>query len=187
VPGAGGDKVGLVRIIGIAISLGVDCLAISAGLGSSGASRAVAAFTAAMFGLFQFAMALGGMMGGKRLEGLLQSPARFAAPILVAGIGVVMITKGIRSSHSTFKLAGLAAIVGLAVSTSLDALGAGVAMGLLDLVSVRDAVVIGVVSVGMSATGFAGGKVLARHTGIAEDIGGAFLIVIAVLMLISMR
>jgi putative Mn2+ efflux pump MntP len=179
--------VGLLRIIGIAISLGVDCLAISAGLGSSDASRAVAAFTASMFGLFQFGMALGGMVGGRRLEVVLASPARFAAPILVAAIGVVMITKGIRSSHTTLKLASLAAIVGLAVSTSLDALGAGVALGLLGRVSVSDALVIGVVSVGMSATGFAGGKVLSRHTSIAEDIGGAFLIVLAVVMMLSMR
>jgi hypothetical protein len=39
----------------------------------------------------------------------------------------------------------------------------------------------------MSAVGFAGGKTLARHTGIAEDIGGAFLIVLAVIMLFSLR
>jgi putative Mn2+ efflux pump MntP len=69
----------------------------------------------------------------------------------------------------------------------LDALGTGIALGLLAVVSVRDALVIGVVSVVMSAVGFAGGKTLARHAGIAEDIGGAFLIVIAVVMLFSLK
>jgi putative Mn2+ efflux pump MntP len=179
--------VGTIQIIGIAIGLAVDCLAISAGLGAAGARRAVAVFTASMFGVFQFGMALGGMVGGRRLEALVQSPARLVAPLLVAAIGVVMITKGLKSSHTSLKLAGLAAIVGLAVSTSLDALGTGVALGLLDIVSVRDAVVIGLVSIVMSTVGFTGGKMLAKHTGIAEDIGGVFLIVIAILMFLSMR
>jgi putative Mn2+ efflux pump MntP len=178
---------GVVEIVGIALGLSVDCLAISAGIGASGCRRGLAVFTAAMFGVFQAGMALGGMAGGRSLEGLLHSPVRLAAPALVAAVGVVMITKGLKGAHTSLGLVGIATIIGLAVSTSLDALGTGIALGLLGIVSVGDALVIGVVSVVMSAVGFAGGKTLARHTGIAEDIGGACLIVLAVIMLFSLR
>ena len=178
---------GIAETIGIAIGLGVDCLAISAGLGAAGAGRGLMAFTATMFGFFQWGMALGGMLGGRAVEGLLASPVRLAAPALIAAIGVIMIVRGIRCGETSLKLAGILAVVGLAVTTSLDALATGVAFGLMDVVSVGSAVLIGAVSVVMSAAGFAGGKMLARYTGIAEDIGGALLIGLALMMLFSLR
>ena len=178
---------GVVEIVGIALGLSVDCLAISAGIGASGCRRGLALFTSAMFGLFQAGMALAGMAGGRSLEGLLHSPVRLAAPILIAAIGVVMIAKGLKGAHTSLGLVGLLTITGLAVSTSLDALGTGIALGLLDIFSVRDALLIGLVSVVMSAVGFAGGRTLARYSGIAEDVGGVFLIVLAAVMLFSLK
>ncbi|HVP57444.1 MAG TPA: manganese efflux pump [bacterium] len=178
---------GFGEIIGIAMGLSIDCLAISAGIGASRCSRWLAAFTSFAFGLFQAGLALAGMIGGQRLEGLLHSPAKLAAPVLVGAIGLVMITKGLKGAHTTLGLVGIVTILGLAVSTSLDALGTGIALGLLDIVSVTDAVVIGLVSILMSAVGFAGGRTLAKYTGVAEDIGGAVLIVIAAVMLLSLR
>jgi putative Mn2+ efflux pump MntP len=143
--------------------------------------------TCLMFGLFQFGMAFAGMVGGRQIETLLSSPARFLAPLLLAIIGILMITKGLKCAEPSLKLIGIIAVVGASVSVSLDALGAGVALGIVDVVSIRGAGLIGLVSVCMSAIGFAGGRMLARHTGLAEDIGGGFLIVLAVMMFVSMR
>jgi len=129
-------------------------------------------------------MALGGMIGGKALETLVSSPLRLAAPVLLAGIGVLMITRGLRCEQPAVRLAGLIALVGASVSVSLDALGAGIALGLVGEMSVMGAALIGIVSVGMSTVGLACGKIFARCTGLAEDIAGAFLIVLAVVMFV---
>lgn len=137
-----------------------------------------------MFGLFQFGMALGGMIGGKALETLVSSPLRLAAPVLIAVIGVLMITRGLKCEQPAVKLAGLIALVGASVSVSLDALGAGIALGLVGNMSVAGAALIGIVSVGMSVAGFACGKIFARCTGLAEDLAGAFLIILAVVMFV---
>ena len=175
------------EILGIAVALGVDCLALSAGIGASAPRRTVMVLIGLLFGLFQFGMALGGMVGGAALESLLSSPVRLAPPLLIAAIGVLMITKGLKGAEPSLKLAGVIAAVAVAVGTSLDALGVGVALGLVNIVSVWSAVTIGLVAAGMSAVGFAGGRVLARYTGVAEDIGGGFLILLAILMFLSLR
>lgn len=137
---------------------------------------------AILFGLFQFAMAIGGMLAAATLQSLVASPLRLAAPVLVAAIGVIMITKGLKCEQATIRLAGIAAVVGASLSVSLDALAAGVALGLVGTVSVAAAAVIGLVSVAMSAAGLAGGCMLAKYTGLAEDIGGGFLILLAVIL-----
>jgi putative Mn2+ efflux pump MntP len=80
---------------------------------------------------------------------------------------------------------GAIALVGAAISVSLDALGAGVAMGNADVVSLPAALLIGVISVAMSATGFAGGGWLATRTDLAERVGGLILIGLAAIMLVT--
>jgi putative Mn2+ efflux pump MntP len=52
-------------------------------------------------------------------------------------------------------------------------------------VSVGAAAIIGLVSLGMSALGLAGGCALTRYTGLAEDIGGGFLIVLAAILFLT--
>jgi len=178
---------GLWEVVGIAIGLGVDCLVASACMGCSNPRRSTIFVTCLAFGLFQFGMAAAGMVGGRSLETLLSSPVRLVAPLLLAVIGVLMITKGLRGAEPSSGLVGLVAIVGASIGVSLDALGAGVALGLVDVVSLPAAVVIGLVASAMSAIGFAGGKMLARHAALAEDIGGGFLIVLAVVMAFSLR
>jgi putative Mn2+ efflux pump MntP len=80
--------------------------------------------------------------------------------------------------------AGLLTLVGAAVSVSLDALGAGAAMGIAGEMSLAAALIIGVISVAMSATGFAGGSALASRTAAAEKVGGLILIGLAAVMFI---
>jgi putative Mn2+ efflux pump MntP len=179
--------VGLAETLGIAAALGVDCLAVSAAMGAAGPRKATAAAVAALFGSFQLGMTLAGMYGGAALGGVVHSSLRFAAPVLVAAIGILMIAKGIKCEQPSGKLVGAIAVVGAAISVSLDALAAGVALGLLEGLSLMRAGIIGAVSAGMSLLGFAGGRALARRTRFAEDIGGGFLIVLAVAMLLSSR
>jgi len=159
-------------------------MAVSAAIGASRPRRSTMFAVCLLFGAFQFGMALGGMVGGTVLESLVSTPLRLGAPVLIAAIGVLMITKGLRCQQATLKLATAVALVGASVSVSLDALGAGIALGLASGTSIAAAAAIGAVSVGMSAAGFACGRLFAKCTGFAEDLAGGFLIILAVVMFV---
>lgn len=169
------------------VALGVDCLVVSVGIGCSRPRPRTVATVAGSFGLFQFAMSLGGMYGGSTLSSFARSSLALAAPFLVAAVGVLMIVKGLRCAQPTLRLLGLVAVLGASLSVSVDALAAGVALGLVQDPSVGAAAVVGAASVVMSLAGFAGSAVLAERTGFAEDLGGALLILLAVLMFLANR
>lgn len=175
----------LQEIIGIGIALGIDCLAVSAAIATAGPSRSIAVLSCLMFGLFQSGMALAGMAGGSGLARLVSSPLRFAPPLVLCAIGVVMILKRPGRVGEAARVAGIIAVIGAAVSVSLDALGAGVAMGLAGIFSLLSAAVIGLISVGMSVLGFAAGGVLGRRAASAEKVGGIILIGLAVIIFVT--
>jgi putative Mn2+ efflux pump MntP len=173
------------EIIGIGVALGIDCLAVSAGISTMRPPRGVVLAACLLFGLFQAGMAFGGMAGGSGLARVVHSPLRFAPPLILGAVGLVMLLKRAGPGGNRTGLLGPVALVGAAVSVSLDALGAGVAMGMADAMSLGAAAVIGVISVAMSAAGFAGGTILASRSTIAERIGGLILIALAAIMLIT--
>ena len=171
------------QIIALGIALGIDCLAVSAGISTTRPPRRSVLLTCLMFGLFQAGMALAGMAGGSSLTRLVDSPLRFAPPLILFAVGMVMLFgRGRRSDGERPAAMGTIALLGAAVSVSLDALGAGVAMGIAGDMSPVAAATIGLISVAMSAAGFAGGAVLASRTAVAERIGGLILIGLAAVM-----
>ena len=56
-------------------------------------------------------------------------------------------------------------------------------MGIAGIITLASAGIIGMISVGMSLIGFAGGSALARRAGVAERAGGLVLIALAAVML----
>jgi putative Mn2+ efflux pump MntP len=175
---------GLHHIVGIGVALGIDCLAVSAGIATTGPPGRVVLSTCFLFGLFQAGMAFAGMAGGSGLTRLVSSPLRFAPPLILCAVGMVMLlARDGRDGRERGVTIGLIALLGAAVSVSLDALGAGVALGIAGDMSLPAAVGIGLISVAMSAAGFAGGRALASRTAVAERIGGAILIGLAAVML----
>jgi putative Mn2+ efflux pump MntP len=177
--------VNLQEIIGIGIALGIDCLAVSAAIATAGPTKSTVVLSCLMFGLFQSGMALAGMAGGSGLARLVSSPLRFAPPVILCAIGLVMILKKPGRMGEPPGVAGVVAVVGAAVSVSLDALGAGVAMGIAGIVSLLSAAVIGFISVGMSILGFAAGGVLGRRAAWAEKVGGLILIGLAIIIFVT--
>ncbi|MGD9141515.1 MAG: manganese efflux pump [bacterium] len=176
---------GLHEIVGVGIALGIDCLAVSAGISTTRPPARVILATCLLFGLFQAGLALAGMAGGAGLTHIVQSPLRFAPPAILCGVGLMMVFSRQDGGGRRSRSPGVVALVGAAVSVSLDALGAGVAMGIADAVSPAAALMIGVISTAMSAAGFAGGALLASRTALAERIGGLILIGLAAIMLIA--
>jgi putative Mn2+ efflux pump MntP len=173
------------EIAGIGVALGIDCLAVSAGFSTMRPPKASVVATCLMFGLFQAGMTLGGMAGGAGLTRVVESPLRFAPPVILCGVGLLMLLSSPGSERRAPGPIGLVAIVAAAISVSLDALGAGVAMGIASLVSVPAALLIGAISVGMSAGGFAGGAWLASRSAVAERVGGIILIALAAIMFVT--
>lgn len=172
-------------VIGIGVALGIDCLAVSAGISTMRPTTRTVLATCFMFGLFQAGMAFAGMAGGSGLTRIVESPLRFAPPVILCGVGLLMFFSSPARDSGRSRSLGLFAIVGAAISVSLDALGAGVAMGIAGAVSLPAALIIGVISVAMSAAGFKGGNVIASRTAIAEKVGGLILIALAAIMLIT--
>lgn len=173
------------HVVGIGIALGIDCLAVSAGIATARPPRRVVVLTCLLFGLFQAGMAFAGMAGGSGLSRLVDSPLRFAPPLILCAVGLVMLLeRGGQGEKRHTGAMGVIALIGAAVSVSLDALGAGVAMGIGGDMSGPAAAAIGVISVAMSAVGFAGGAVLASRSALAERIGGLILIGLAALMFV---
>lgn len=172
-------------VIGIGVALGIDCLVVSAAIATLRPTYKTILFTCFMFGLFQSGMAYAGMMGGAGLARLFDSPLRLAPPLLLCAVGILMMVGGHRRAGESAGGLGAVAIVGAAVSVSLDALGAGAAMGLAGIVSPASAAVIGLISVAMSGVGFAGGAALARRAEAAERVGGLILIGLAVVMFVT--
>jgi putative Mn2+ efflux pump MntP len=180
-----GSILRLHEIIGIGIALGIDCMVVSAAMSTARPSRAVVVFTSFTFGFFQFGMALAGMAGGAGLARLVDSPLRFAPPLILVIVGLVMILSRSGGGMVWPGFMRAVAIVGAAVSVSLDALGAGVAIGLAQRGSPAAAVLIGIISSVMSVIGFAGGRTLAARSGAAEKVGGLILIGLAFIMLLA--
>jgi putative Mn2+ efflux pump MntP len=172
------------QTVAIAVALGMDCLGVSAAMAVANPTRTVAILSCLLFGIFQSGMALSGMIGGSRLVTYVSSPLRLAPPVVLALIGVLMILKGIRSGQPTLKVPGIIAILGAAIAVSVDALGVGAALGMIGEVSLAAVAIIGVIATGLSAVGFAGGRLLSRYTNLTESAGGMVLIVLAGLMLL---
>jgi putative Mn2+ efflux pump MntP len=170
---------------GIGIALGIDCLAVSAGISTARPPGRFVITACLLFGLFQSGMAYGGMAGGSGLAGLVEPNLRFAPPVILSVIGAVMLFGRAGGVGEHGGVAGLVALVGAAVSVSLDALGAGVALGIAGQVSLSSAAVIGVISAAMSAAGFAGGGAVASRAALAEKAGGLLLIALAAVMFVT--
>ena len=77
-------------------------------------------------------------------------------------------------------------LVMLSVATSIDALGIGLSLGLLDVDVISASILIGVVSLILSIVGLLSGKFLNKQFGkIVEVIGGSVLIFIGLRIVVT--
>jgi putative Mn2+ efflux pump MntP len=176
-------------VLGIALSLAMDCFAVSIGL-SVGAKRLALRRSfriAAHFGLFQFVMPLAGWFAGGSLLLLIQGFDHWVAFGLLAFIGGRMI----RESFETGGEAGPdqtkgSRLIVLSVATSVDALAAGLGIGVIGGKILIPAAVIGAVSFVMTIAGAAIGPAVGRIAGKrAELVGGVVLVAIGLRVLLE--
>ncbi len=139
------------------------------------------------FGLFQFFMPLIGGFLGCGLSGAMEAYDHWIAFGILLFIGFNMIYQAIRSEEETPARRDRSkgwSLVFLSTATSIDALGAGLALGLSSGQLLRPCLTIGLVCAAMSFVGVRLGRKLSRVFGRgAEALGGIVLVLLAFRML----
>jgi manganese efflux pump family protein len=172
-----------VSVLLIAVGLSMDALAVAIGRGSglSRADRVRGALSMALaFGLFQALMPVAGWLLGSAFAGLIESVDHWIAFVLLAGIGGRMIYESFFGEDDGERPAlSLRVLLLLAVATSIDALAVGIGLRLADPATpiLVAALLIGIVTFGLSLVGGLLGSRLGERFGRSmEALGGAVLI-----------
>ncbi|MCR4966070.1 MAG: manganese efflux pump MntP family protein [Bacteroidales bacterium] len=181
----------IVTIFLLAVSLAMDCFAVSctAGLTQPKLSWRNILFFAFCFGFFQAMMPVIGYFLGVSVSQFISRYAPWIAFLILAFIGGKMIFEGVRDNGETMvDMTSLKSVLILSVATSIDALAVGFSFSLMEnFPMVLAVVIIGVVSFAASIIGYQLTKHLGKRmkSNIAEIIGGIVLICIGLHILLG--
>ncbi len=178
------------NVLGIAIGLAMDALAVSIAVGLTiGSVTPRHVFRVAFhFGLFQFAMPILGWWAGATVSSYVVAHGRWLAAGLLGMIGGRMLldarSQAGRGTHTDPSRGWT--LVALSLATSVDALVVGLGMALLRVSIWMPCVVIGVVAAGLSTAGITLASRAPRASRrVVLVLGGCILIAIAVRTAIS--
>lgn len=167
----------IIEIILMAVSLATDAFAASVSRGISkrrpGISYAIViAFT---FGTFQALMPLIGWLVGAAFAGAVGRIAPLVSFMLLCGVGVGMIHDSITAPGEN-RNKKRPTLIGLAVATSIDALSAGIGLGMYGTPIAVCSAIIGGVTFLLSFAGVLLGKLLGNRCGRAATLAGGVLL-----------
>jgi putative Mn2+ efflux pump MntP len=168
----------------LAVALAMDAFAVALTQGARyRPSPAGGAAIAGTFGLFQGVMPLIGWGIGTVALAYVAAVDHWIAFGLLAFLGVRMLGGHVGEEEASHALTGKALLVA-GVATSIDALAAGITLPTLDVAPVTAGVIIGLVTLVLSALGVALGRIAGDAFGAwAERIGGMILIALGVRIL----
>jgi putative Mn2+ efflux pump MntP len=174
----------------IAVGLAMDAFAVSLGIGTdeNANNRRAKLRLAFHFGLFQAGMTLLGWLAGSTIERFIRDFDHWVAFGLLAYVGVRMIRSGFNSQKAAYtsdpSRGGL--LVVLCLATSMDALAVGLSMAMIGYTVIFPALVIGLVTFGLSLLGSVWGNRLGHRFGKRMEIlGGLILIGIGLRIVLS--
>jgi len=170
----------VLKLLLVAVSVGMSNFAASVGLSLRGVDAGLRLRVALLFGLFEGGMPVIGLIIGSDLAGSLGGSSRYiGGGLLIATGAYTAFSKGVEGgSQRTGRLA-LSAL-----ALSIDNLVVGFAMGTLKVPLPVAALIIAGVSVALSLVGLEIGARLGRRVErYAEEIGGAVLALVGVLIL----
>jgi putative Mn2+ efflux pump MntP len=174
----------------IAISLGMDCFAVSLCAGTSHHEKTwrYSFRIAYHFGLFQGGMTFFGWLAGTTIAQFVANYDHWIAFALLAWIGVRMIREGLDPNRETCPAdpsRGMTLVM-LSLATSIDALAIGLSLALLQTSILQASLLIGAVSLLLSLLGLAIGNRLGSLFGKRmEIVGGLTLSFIGLRILLS--
>lgn len=178
----------MVALVLVAVSLGLSNFAAAIGIGISGIDARTRLRVGVIFGIFETAMPILGLLLGRSLATTLGHAAHWIGAALLIATGLYAVIRPIRSPASPDGQ-GAAAPAGprtgrllvTGAALSIDNLAVGFALGTFHVSLVLAVVVIGVVSVSMSLIGLELGNQIGTRAGErGELLGGLVLIGVGV-------
>ncbi len=182
----------LLVLIGIAVGLAMDALAVAIGVSISlrGATPRQVMRLSFHFGLFQGIMPIAGWISGHYAAPLVTYTSHYIAFGLLAFIGARAVVHALRKTGGAPEIIrdptrGLSLLF-LSLATSMDAFVVGVAFAIMHVRVWYPAIIIGVVTCALSVAGMIFGNRIGRRFGTGmEVIGGLILILIGVKALVD--
>lgn len=179
----------LLEILGLAVALGCDAFAVGLGVGTRCHLPRQVFRLSFHFGFFQFAMPLAGWALGQAVVGFTRQWGPWLAFAVLAFLGGKMIRESLggedEAPTSTDPTTGMS-LVALSVATSIDALGVGFSLGIMNGKILWAAIVIGLVAGIMTFIAMKLGRRLSARFGARIGaLGGAILIAIAFKLLLG--
>ena len=180
----------LFTVLLVAVGLAMDAMAVSLGIGTTqyACSPRPVFRLAFHFGLFQALMPVLGWLGGLSIQSYIAGIDHWVAFGLLAFVGGRMIRSGFDAnseSHGCDPSRGSMLII-LSIAVSIDALAVGLSLAVMRVSIFYPALVIGIITGGLSLLGLRLGGRLGQAFGKRmEIIGGLILIGIGLRVLIS--
>jgi putative Mn2+ efflux pump MntP len=177
----------VLAILLVAVSVGLDNFAAAIGIGLSGLDAKLRLQVALVFGIFEGGMPIVGLLIGRSLTHLLRGHAHVIGGVILALTGLYgIVTSAIerrsgKASTAERHHSGLGHLIVTGAALSIDNLIVGFALGTYHVSLVVAALVIAIVSVGMSLVGLELGRRLGMRVGeYGELLGGAVLMLVGV-------
>ena len=177
-----GLAIDTITLLGIAVGLAMDALAVAIATGIVlGKVSGRQTFRLSWhFGLFQFLMPVIGWLAGLSVEEHLADYGPWLAFGLLGFIGGKMIREALRGSEAERALSdptrGISLVL-LSLATSIDALAAGLSLGVLRIRIWYPAVVIGIVAGLLTAIGMHVGAPLGNRFGRRMEVLGGLVLI----------
>lgn len=171
----------LLSVIAIAVGLAMDTFAVSIVTGAAYKKLHIrhTLRMAGFFGGFQAFMPVVGYLAGLTVRQYVSNYDHWIAFGILAAVGLKMIYESfkIKEERKTPNPANLMVVLALALATSIDALAVGITISLITHAIALAAIIIGVVTFGLSFAGVYIGKKFGHFfEGSIEIIGGLVLI-----------
>ncbi len=168
-------------VLGIAVALSVDAfaVAVTAGVSMRVVSPRSLVRLSWHFGFFQALMPVLGWLAGATVHGWLQGVNHWLAFILLVAIGLKMLWESRAAAAETTRHDPSRgwSLIALSVATSIDAFAVGLSFALLSIPIWWPALLIGVVTMALTALGMIIGHRLGRGCGPWLERVGAFVLI----------
>jgi manganese efflux pump family protein len=173
-----------------AVGLAMDCFAVSLGAGTTRRCSAPHAILrmAFHFGLFQGLMTLLGWLAGSTISAYIAAYDHWVVLVLLGWVGVRMIRSGLDPNCEAYCVdpSRGKTLVMLCVATSIDALAVGISLAFLSVDILSSSLIIGLVTLALSAFGLLSGHLMGERFGKRiEIVGGVLLIGIGLQVVIG--
>lgn len=175
----------MLSTIALAFGLAMDATAVCAARALGDRDRRELVILPLLFGAFQAGMASLGWLGGSAVRSYIAEWDHWIAFGLLVVIGGKMVIEALRDDGEPSAPGTALLYVGLAVATSIDAAAAGLTLHLLPVAPWLALVLIGTITTGCCALGYAAGRVLGHKVGPRLGVvGGLVLVAIGIDILI---